>query len=161
MTERNALLTALGTVLGCALYIASCAQPAAPPASACATGQTSCGQSCVNTASDSNNCGACGTKCTTGQSCQSGSCQCLAGFFKCGISCGGTSGFKTTLPTGTPETRVPARKDGGSKSQTSRNGYSSGVIISRIAWPDGYWKTTGKLSGCSFGWRDFMPTFLR
>ena len=41
---------------------------------ACPPGQVLCGGSCVNTASDTNNCGACGTVCSTGQTCVGSTC---------------------------------------------------------------------------------------
>jgi glucosylceramidase len=47
--------------------------------SSCVGGQTACGSECVNTATDPTNCGACGIPCSSGQSCQSGSCQCQSG----------------------------------------------------------------------------------
>ncbi len=43
--------------------------------SGCATGQVLCGDVCVPVQSDSNNCGACGIRCSAGQSCQAGFCK--------------------------------------------------------------------------------------
>lgn len=40
----------------------------------CSSGQTLCGSSCVNLQTDNNNCGACGAKCSSGQSCSAGVC---------------------------------------------------------------------------------------
>ena len=66
--------------------------PAAPPTTAapagggCATGKTSCGGTCVDTQSDPNNCGACGTVCPANQSCIAGACLqtgCPAGQVSC------------------------------------------------------------------------------
>jgi len=54
----------------------------------CASGQTACGNSCVSTQIDSNNCGSCGHACTNGQTCQSGSCQCLLGHLGDNNNCG-------------------------------------------------------------------------
>ena len=42
----------------------------------CPPGQTSCPTGCVDLQSDDANCGACGTVCPSGQSCQSGQCLC-------------------------------------------------------------------------------------
>ena len=45
----------------------------------CPTGTTVCGTQCVNTQTDPNNCGTCGTACSMvlpGSSCVMGSCQC-------------------------------------------------------------------------------------
>ncbi|HEY5090408.1 MAG TPA: hypothetical protein VIK30_10585, partial [Polyangia bacterium] len=53
----------------------------------CASGQTLCGSDCVNTDSDSNNCGACGLPCNGGRTCQSSQCQCPAGMLDCNGSC--------------------------------------------------------------------------
>jgi cysteine-rich repeat protein len=43
---------------------------------ACSTGLTVCGNSCVNLASDANNCGACAMVCPAGHVCQRSSCVC-------------------------------------------------------------------------------------
>jgi glucosylceramidase len=53
----------------------------------CPTGQTACGTACVDTSSDSSNCGGCGTSCSGGQSCQASQCKCPAGLLDCGGSC--------------------------------------------------------------------------
>ena len=42
--------------------------------SACAAGQTLCGNTCTNETTDPNNCGACGDVCPTGQTCTAGAC---------------------------------------------------------------------------------------
>ena len=41
----------------------------------CPSGQTSCNGTCVDTNSDSQNCGSCGNACTQGESCVNGSCS--------------------------------------------------------------------------------------
>ncbi|HEX5655632.1 MAG TPA: lectin-like protein [Polyangiales bacterium] len=41
---------------------------------ACSNGQTTCGSACVTLATDVNNCGGCGTKCASGQTCQANQC---------------------------------------------------------------------------------------
>ena len=43
---------------------------------ACPATQASCGGACVNTASDSKNCGACGNACNGAQMCSAGTCVC-------------------------------------------------------------------------------------
>src|SRR6266540_3735791 len=52
----------------------------------CTTG-TACGQSCVNTATDNNNCGMCGNLCGIGQSCQASQCVCQTGLILCNGLC--------------------------------------------------------------------------
>jgi len=42
--------------------------------STCPTGLTTCNNTCVNTQTDSNNCGSCGTVCTSSQTCSAGVC---------------------------------------------------------------------------------------
>lgn len=55
----------------------------------CAAGLTTCPGStaCVNTVSDFNNCGSCGTTCATSQTCSSGVCSCTAPLTACGAAC--------------------------------------------------------------------------
>jgi glucosylceramidase len=55
--------------------------------SSCAAGQEPCGTECVNLATDSNNCGACGIPCNGGRTCQSSQCRCPAGLLECSGSC--------------------------------------------------------------------------
>lgn len=55
--------------------------------SSCAAGTTDCGAGCVNTLTDSNNCGACGVVCGSDKSCVDGSCKCAPGFLECGGTC--------------------------------------------------------------------------
>lgn len=52
-------------------------------------GATLCNGSCVQTDFDPNNCGACGTKCATGELCSAGKCagQCLGGTTECSGKC--------------------------------------------------------------------------
>ncbi|MBL8601653.1 MAG: hypothetical protein JNK72_07005 [Myxococcales bacterium] len=57
----------------------------------CPTGQTRCGEQCIDTASSNDHCGSCGTVCSAGQSCVSGACtmpmECPAGQSRCGERC--------------------------------------------------------------------------
>ncbi len=53
----------------------------------CATGQTMCGNTCVDTQSDNSNCGTCRTSCPTGVGCAAGSCSCMAPRLACAGSC--------------------------------------------------------------------------
>lgn len=53
----------------------------------CSSALASCGSACVNLQTDVNNCGACNTKCATGQSCSAGKCECAGGLAACGSSC--------------------------------------------------------------------------
>jgi hypothetical protein len=46
-----------------------------------------CGNVCVDTKTDGNNCGKCGTVCAMGATCVQGSCQCASGQMKCGATC--------------------------------------------------------------------------
>ncbi|MBK8995105.1 MAG: hypothetical protein IPM35_05040 [Myxococcales bacterium] len=59
----------------------------------CPTGQTACGDTCVRTEQDPNNCGACGTVCQGAQVCDNGSCAdaCSGGRTDCDKSCVDTS----------------------------------------------------------------------
>jgi len=57
----------------------------APPT--CTSPEVACGSSCVNTATDMNNCGTCGNLCGFGQTCQSGQCACAAGMLLCNGLC--------------------------------------------------------------------------
>jgi hypothetical protein len=58
-------------------------------ASACPAGQMLCSAACVDTKIDPGNCGACGTKCTSGHVCSNGQCSlsCGGGTTQCGSSC--------------------------------------------------------------------------
>jgi len=55
----------------------------------CSGGTTNCSGQCVNTSSDTNHCGSCGTKCATGQSCVNGTCKlvCGTGLTNCSNKC--------------------------------------------------------------------------
>jgi peroxiredoxin len=60
----------------------------------CPSGQTLCNGTCVNIATDPNNCGACGSKCASGQSCQAGVCfkeSCPSGQTLCDGTCVNTA----------------------------------------------------------------------
>lgn len=63
--------------------------PQSPPPPPCANGTTLCGASCVDIASDVNNCGSCGAICAAGQSCQGGTCTCNGQ--RCAGCCDGTT----------------------------------------------------------------------
>ena len=54
----------------------------------CPSGQTKCGDQCVDTQTDANNCGSCGNACATGETCEGGQCkQCSEGQTKCDDQC--------------------------------------------------------------------------
>ncbi len=46
-----------------------------------------CGDSCVDTQADDAHCGGCDSTCTSGKTCQTGSCVCASGLEACGDSC--------------------------------------------------------------------------
>ncbi|HEY1954115.1 MAG TPA: MXAN_6577-like cysteine-rich protein [Polyangiaceae bacterium] len=59
----------------------------------CGSGATLCGGTCTVTQFDPNNCGACGTKCPSGESCALGACTssvCNGGTTQCGAKCADT-----------------------------------------------------------------------
>ncbi len=60
---------------------------AAPPV--CASGQTLCGDTCVDLTSNGDSCGACGNDCAPGTVCNAGACAvaCNGGATQCGNSC--------------------------------------------------------------------------
>jgi hypothetical protein len=53
----------------------------------CASGQTACGNTCVNAQTDNNNCGTCGKICPSGSTCQTGACACGSGQTLCSNAC--------------------------------------------------------------------------
>ena len=53
----------------------------------CTSGKTECTGTCVDLQTDDANCGACGTACTGGKTCQSGSCTCPSGKEDCSGTC--------------------------------------------------------------------------
>ena len=73
----------------------STAQTPTAGQSACASGLTLCGMSCVDLATDRNNCGACGEICPGigGLVCTGGRCGCPAGWTDCGQAPGAPEGI--------------------------------------------------------------------
>lgn len=69
-----------------------------------ATNPDRCGGSCTNVKSDDNNCGNCGTKCATGQSCKDGRCL-ISNPPGAPIGC---SGITTSCPEGWTQVSEPA-----------------------------------------------------
>ncbi|CAG8666365.1 13700_t:CDS:2, partial [Gigaspora rosea] len=57
----------------------------------CPTGQSDCIGACIGTTSDPNNCGGCGIKCGTDQTCSAGSCVCSNGLKSCSDKCTDTN----------------------------------------------------------------------
>jgi hypothetical protein len=53
----------------------------------CADGQTLCGERCVSTAVDAENCGGCGVRCGSHEECDAGTCGCAVGAIPCGDAC--------------------------------------------------------------------------
>jgi hypothetical protein len=78
------------------LFVDSCSAGAgfdlAVTTGTCPTGTTLCNGACVNTATNANHCGACGTVCTGGRVCSARACACAAGTTLCGGTCIPTSG---------------------------------------------------------------------
>lgn len=76
----------------------------------CEAGLRCCGEVCVNTFEDDNNCGECGNRCSPGKICFGGVCECLNGLTRCGDFCLDTSRDwdncgacdQRCLPLGTP-----------------------------------------------------------
>lgn len=58
-----------------------------PSDGGCCAGMSACGDQCVYTQYDNNNCGGCGNACSGGRFCNSGNCQCPAGYSVCNGSC--------------------------------------------------------------------------
>jgi endo-1,4-beta-D-glucanase Y len=98
MLRRQTLLSALGIVLGCALFVVSCAKPDAgstPCDGKCVAGQTCQSNVCVCTSgmlcdgqcvsSDSNHCGSCTNKCSAPLVCSNNMCtsNCQTGEMAC------------------------------------------------------------------------------
>jgi len=85
-------------IVGLALLAAACSSgqmgggggngsPGTGGSNACGAGQTICGTECVNTASDSSNCGGCGIPCAGSRICQNSQCRCQSGLLDCNGSC--------------------------------------------------------------------------
>ncbi len=74
----------------------------------CSNGQTTCDNVCVNTQTDSKNCGGCGNVCASGQACQSNQCT-----------------------GGTPDFNVPA---GCTKKTLGSHGYA--FCVNNLSWAD-------------------------
>ncbi len=69
------------------LFALGCVEPAPQPG--CSSGQTDCSGACVDTNSDAQNCGACGTACSADQTCSNGACvlDCVTGQTECDGTC--------------------------------------------------------------------------
>jgi len=81
-----------GLALSAALAVGCVGEePTVPTFSACASPLVECGTSCVDTSTDAQNCGACGTPCDVqkGEICAGGACMlaCASGTTACGTSC--------------------------------------------------------------------------
>ncbi len=57
----------------------------------CGTGLAACSGKCVNTNTDSKNCGKCGNQCSASLSCSKGQCKCASGYTLCSGKCVNTS----------------------------------------------------------------------
>src|SRR5512145_2973617 len=75
----------VGSAAGCGAEEAPNTDP-----SPCAGTQIKCGGTCVEPATNPNNCGSCGNACGLGQSCTAGTCKCPTGALLCGGTCADT-----------------------------------------------------------------------
>jgi hypothetical protein len=73
----------------------------------CPNSGTLCGEACTDTQADPNHCGACGTSCSSSQTCVSGVCTCAFPMLNCGGTCkdvfadaNNCGGCGTTCPSG-------------------------------------------------------------
>ncbi|QSQ25662.1 hypothetical protein JY651_12330 [Pyxidicoccus parkwayensis] len=53
----------------------------------CTDGQVTCGDRCIDTRTDAQNCGACGTVCGPSEVCEAGRCECSGALERCGNLC--------------------------------------------------------------------------
>jgi formylglycine-generating enzyme required for sulfatase activity len=80
-TVRGGAFDSFSVGLGCTFMASALAQNFSYPdtgfrcCSSCAPGQADCSGACANLASDSANCGACGTACSAPATCQNGACK--------------------------------------------------------------------------------------
>ena len=91
MTRRGAV-ACVGVAL--AIIAVACAKATETPN--CTNGQSACGDSCVDTARDTLNCGKCGTTCPAGQACVSGACTATCPSPK-DVICGADGGKPTCV----------------------------------------------------------------
>jgi len=76
-----------GIVSACATSAVIDDDAGTPPDMDASSCTTMCNGMCVDTKTDSNNCGRCANACPMGATCVQGSCQCAGGMSKCGTSC--------------------------------------------------------------------------
>jgi hypothetical protein len=62
-------------------------RPTPTPGPTCQAPMTMCSGQCVDTTTDSANCGACGVICDYGHTCARGQCECVPGLYDCGGYC--------------------------------------------------------------------------
>ncbi len=103
MSLRQTTIGAASLLLGCSAFAAcsdskssvdaqiillDAAVDAAPDALTCAP-LTACAGSCIDTTSDPDNCGGCGTTCTSGKVCTASACACPAAFAPAAVAATG------------------------------------------------------------------------
>jgi glucosylceramidase len=110
--------------LALALLAAACGGVAERAGPTCPVEQTACGQECFTTLTDPANCGGCGIPCSTGQLCQAGVCECVAG-----VLCNGAC---------IPDDGTPC-------------GTSEGTPMLVTSAPGVYWKTDGPVAESASG----------
>jgi len=84
MASKTLINWGVGFLLAAML---GCSSGTVTQSSGCPAGTSLCNGTCTSTQVDSNNCGQCGTVCSSGTTCQTGTCQCSQGSKVCNNAC--------------------------------------------------------------------------